>query len=303
MSAPGLVIASRASPLALAQADLVAGMLTAQGRACEILPLTTAGDLAGGTPGKDAFVGEVRQAVLDGRCQLAVHSLKDVPVEPMDGLELIAITRRADPTDVLIAPGIESLDALPDGAAVGSASLRRRCLLTRMRSDLKMLEIRGNIQTRLRKLDEGRCQALILARAGLERLQMTDHISCELPLPDWPPAPGQGALAVECRSDHAERDLFASALNHPASQLCTSAERSFSQALGGDCRAPLAAWARLDGERMHLDGLVGSPDGQRSLREETEGQVRDLRDSEELGRQLADVMQRQGARALLAGES
>lgn len=306
MSKREIRIATRASPLALAQANIVAAAIRKQGWECSLLPMTTRGDRSptrstdDNYNNKDAFVAEVRQALLKQECELAVHSLKDLPSEPVPGLKLLAVTKRTEAGDVLVAlKGHDwgDLAALPAGARIGTSSLRRQCLLAHKRSDLKIMDCRGNINSRLEKLKQGQYDALVLARAGLTRLGLTEYIRGELPPPQWLPAPGQGALAIECRDDFADSSPVAELLEDPHTRYCTDAERAFSQAMGGDCRAPLAAWAQWQGSgELQLHGMVAAPAGQGFMQMSC---AMPHRTGQDLGRELAERMAEKGAMEIL----
>lgn len=301
MSGMHFSIATRASPLALRQAELVADALRASGHSCRLAPTKTTGDLAGQQPaaeGKEAFVDRVRALLLAGSCQLAVHSLKDLPTAERPGLQLIAVPPREEVADAVVAPGAADLQALPAGARIGTASLRRAALLQQAHPHLAAVELHGNVQTRLAKMRSGQCEALILAKAGLKRLDLLQHVSCTLPPEAWLCAPGQGALAVECRTEDAKRPDFAAAmraLEHGPTRACIRAERAFSAAMGADCRAPLGAWCRLKDNEMQLSAFIASD---REIMQDGICAPPDS-DGAALGRQLADRMLRAGAGRLL----
>lgn len=270
-----LVIATRRSPLALWQAEHVAEKLRQAGYQVEILPLVTTGDRILDTPlsrvgGKGLFVKEIEEALFDGRADLAVHSLKDVPTRLPDGLTLGAILERDDPRDALCAPRHRSLDELPQGAKVGTSSLRRTAQLRALRPDLEIVTIRGNVQTRLGKL-EGEVDAVLLASAGLRRLGLDERIT-ELIEPErMLPAVGQGALAVEIREGDERVAEAVGVLDHRETHLAARAERALLGRLEGGCQVPVGAFAQLHGDRLQLHGLIGSPDGKRILRVEEDG--------------------------------
>jgi hydroxymethylbilane synthase len=285
-----LVLATRGSPLALAQAALVEHALRERGHRVERLPLVTTGDrrsAAAGTPpqgAKGLFVKELEEALLDGRADLAVHSAKDLPAELPAGLAIGAVPPRADPRDVLIGPP-GGLDALPPGARVATGSPRRRAQLLAVRPDLEMVEMRGNVDTRLRRLAEGRADAIVLAAAGLARLGLappgTEPLDPEISVP----APGQGALALEVRTDRAEVLELLASLDDPASRDCLLAERAALAGLGGDCLAPVGAFAAPVGDgRLRLDAFVAAPDGSGAARLRLHG---DRSDPEGLGARAA----------------
>jgi len=302
-----LRIATRESPLALWQAHYVKSRLEAAhpGLQVELLPMTTRGDQILNSPlamigGKGLFIKELEVALLDGRADIAVHSMKDVPMEFPEGLGLAAICEREDCRDAFVSNDFASLDELPAGAVVGSSSLRRQCQLRARRPDLVLRDLRGNVNTRLRKLDEGEYQAIILASAGLIRLDMAGRIRQFLPVEVSLPAGGQGAVGIECRNaDTATLALLAS-LHHAETALCVSAERAMNRRLQGGCQVPIAALATMTGaaagQQLHLQGLVGTVDGTRILRGEISG---NSHLAEELGEILADDLLRQGAAAIL----
>lgn len=305
MSKTLLRIATRESPLALWQAEYVkAGLERAHpGLRVELVPMTTRGDQILSSPlskigGKGLFIKELEVAMLEGRADIAVHSMKDVPMEFPEGLGLLTICEREDCRDAFVSNHYASFDALPQGAVVGSSSLRRQCQLRALRPDLQLKDLRGNVGTRLRKLDEGEYDAIILAGAGLIRLELRERIRELLPVERSLPAGGQGAVGIEGRlDDEATRQLLA-CLHHEPTSLCVSAERAMNARLQGGCQVPIAALGLLDetGRELHLRGLVGSPDGSRILRSEISGAAHL---SEELGVILAEDLLRQGASAIL----
>lgn len=303
MSLTTLRIATRESPLALWQTEHVAARLRALHPQLhiELVPLTTRGDRILDRPlaqigGKGLFLKELEEAMADGRADLAVHSCKDMPAELEPGFELCALLQRADPADALVSPSYDDLAALPEGARVGTSSLRRRAQLLAARPDLQVLDLRGNVGTRLRKLDEGQYEAIVLAAAGLQRLQLDARIAQRLAPPDFLPAPAQGVIALECRAgDVAVRDCVAP-LHDTGSAACARAERAFSRALAGSCEVPLAAHAELADGQLRLDGLVASPEGRQLLRDQANGPAAD---PEALGLALAGRLIAAGAEALL----
>jgi hydroxymethylbilane synthase len=293
-----LTIATRQSPLALWQAEHVAARLRDElGASVRLLPLSTRGDEVldrslSKIGGKGLFVKELEVALEQGEADLAVHSLKDVPMSLPEGFVLAAVLQREDPSDAFVSPRYASLDALPQGACVGTSSLRRQAQLLALRPDLRLEPLRGNLQTRLRKLDEGEFDAIVLASSGLKRLGLADRI--REPLAALIPCAGQGALGIECLS--ARRDLVEAlaALGDRDSWLACSAERAVSRALGGSCSVPLAAHGRwTGGGRLHLQAAFGL-DG-RLLRAEAEGPVAGVDAAEALGLQVAAALQSQGA--------
>jgi hydroxymethylbilane synthase len=292
-----LTIASRGSQLALWQARWVSESLTALGHQCRIEIIKTTGDKITDVPlaqigGKGLFTKEIEDALLDGRADLAVHSLKDLPTELPAGLALAAVPEREDPHDAVVG---RKLVDLPAGATVGTSSLRRAAQLRRLRPDLIVESIRGNLDTRLRKLDEGRYHAIVLAAAGLKRLGWQARIAQILPDEVMCPAVGQGALAVETRAAGAERDACA-ALNHAATHSAVAAERAFLRALGGGCQVPIGAHATVTGAWLHLTGLVIAPDGSAVVRGEREGPSAE---AEATGAALGAKLLAEGAQAIL----
>jgi hydroxymethylbilane synthase len=292
-----LTIASRGSQLALWQARWVSLQLTALGYDCHIEIIKTTGDKITDVPlaqvgGKGLFTKEIEEALLDGRADLAVHSLKDLPTELPAGLALAAVPEREDPHDAVVG---RKLVDLPAGATVGTSSLRRAAQLRRLRPDLTIESIRGNLDTRLRKLDEGRYDAIVLAAAGLKRLGWAARIAEILPDEVMCPAVGQGALAVETPSGGAGWDACA-ALDHAATHSAVAAERAFLRALGGGCQVPIGAHATVMGAQLHLAGLVIAPDGSAVVRGKREGPAAE---AEAIGAALAAKLLEQGARTIL----
>jgi hydroxymethylbilane synthase len=299
-----VVIATRRSRLALWQAEYVRQRLAALYPRLEVqlLPLTTRGDellevrldKAGG---KGLFVKELETAMADGRADLAVHSMKDVPVALPEGFVLAAITAREDPRDAFVSARYAALAELPDGATVGTSSLRRAAQIAARRSGLRIRTLRGNLDTRLAKLDRGDYDAVILAAAGLRRLGLGARIRSLLEVDDSLPAAGQGALGIECRAqERALRELIAP-LADAATDACVRAERAVNRALGGNCAVPLGAFAELEGVRMRVRALVASPDGRRIARADCGG---DASRPELLGEQAAQALRDQGAVEILA---
>lgn len=296
-------IATRASRLALWQANHVAELLRRAAPGCEVelVHVSTVGDRDRVEPlhhfgGVGVFTREVQRAVLDGRADLAVHSLKDLPTEPVDGLVLAAVPERAVVFDALILPvgagAAGGLDALPQSSRVGTGSLRRQAQLLHHRPDLQMLEIRGNVETRLRKLDEGEYDAIVLAVAGLSRLELGDRISFELRPPLLYPAVGQGALGIECRTDDRELQRLLESITDRRAHAAATAERAVLAEMRAGCHAPLGAVSGGDGERLTLDAVVLSRDGRDRMAASAEGM---LADPVELGRRVAEELLRQGA--------
>ena len=299
-------IATRRSPLALWQAEHVAARLRAAhpGLAVELVPMTTQGDRILDSPlarigGKGLFVKELERALLEGRADLAVHSMKDVPVELPPGLVIGAVLEREDPRDALVArePGLD-LDTLPAGARVGTSSLRRQCQLRARRPDLRVLDLRGNVGTRLGRLDEGRFDAIVLAAAGLRRLGEAGRITRALAPEEMLPAIAQGAIGVECREDDARVRGLLGPLEHGPTRVRVEAERAFNARLGGGCQVPLAAHAVLERGVILLRGLVGRPDGTELVEGVVSGRPED---AALLGRVLAEDLLGRGADRILAG--
>lgn len=299
-----LRIATRKSKLALWQAEFVKAELQAQhpGLEVELVTFTTQGDKILDTPlakigGKGLFVKELEAAMLDGRADIAVHSMKDVPMEFPEGLGLSVICERENPTDAFVSNQYKTLSDLPQGAHVGTSSLRRQCQILAVRPDLKVSSLRGNVQTRLGKLDAGEFDAIILASAGLIRLELqeriADFISDEVSLP----AGGQGAVGIECRMDDQATQALLAPLHHQESAYRVLAERALNRRLEGGCQVPIACFATLDGEEIHLRGLVGSDDGQQMIRTEIRGHVDQ---AEQLGIQAAEDLLAKGAGDILA---
>ena len=292
-----LVIATRGSQLALWQAQHVAARLASLGHECRIEIVKTTGDQVTDVPlakigAKGLFTKEIEEALLDRRADLAVHSLKDLPTQLPEHLVLAAVPEREDPRDAVVGCRIAEL---PRGAGVGTSSLRRSAQLRRLRADLAIEPVRGNLDTRLRKLDEGRYHAILLAAAGLKRLGWAGRIA-ELLEPDaMCPAAGQGALAIETRASGAGLDA-ASALDHAPTRAAVTAERGALAALGGGCQVPIGAHAVVDGDRLRLLAVVASPAGDALVRLETEGAAGD---AERLGRDLGERLLDAGARRIL----
>ena len=290
-----LVIASRGSQLALWQARWVESRLAALGMESRIEIIRTTGDKITDVPlaqvgGKGLFTKEIEEALADGRADLAVHSLKDLPTELPEGLVLAAVPEREDPRDAIVGA---TLAELPAGARVGTSSLRRAAQLRRLRPDLAIESIRGNLDTRLRKLDEGRYRAIVLAAAGLKRLGWAARIAEILPPEVMCPAVGQGALAIETTGPGR---AAVRALDDPATHAAVVAERGLLAALGGGCQVPIGAHAEVAGGRLSMFAVVCSPDGAALVRGASEG---DVRDAETIGRDLGAVLLGRGARAIL----
>ncbi len=298
-----LLIATRNSPLALWQAEHVAACLREAhpGLAVELVGMSTEGDKILDTPlakigGKGLFVKELEQGLMDGRADIAVHSMKDVPAELPEGLHLPVIMEREDPRDAFVSNHFESLDALGPGSRIGTSSLRRQCQLAARRPDLEILFLRGNVNTRLRKLDEGQYDGVILAAAGLKRLGFSGRIRRFLEPEHSLPAVGQGAVGIECRADDPRINALLRPLHDRDTETCVRAERAMSQRLLGGCQVPIAGYAMLDGGELWLRGLVGEPDGSQVVRGELRGAPTE---GEALGRALAEDLLGRGARAIL----
>jgi len=239
---------------------------------------------------KGMFTREIQNALLDGSADLAVHSLKDLPIEPVEGLTLAAVSRRGDPADALISKGAASLMALRAGAKVLSGSPRRKAQLLHCRPDLHVLPVRGNVATRLRKLDESEAEATILARAGLVRLGLAYRITCRLDPAEFVPACAQGALGIEIRRDDAEAAALLAPLEDDPTRLATTAERAFLKALGGGCRIPAGAYAALEGSTLTITGMVADQDGRRLVKESLSGKVSDTEAAEAIGLRLGKAV-------------
>ncbi|AUV17284.1 porphobilinogen deaminase [Aeromonas sp. HZM] len=304
MAARTLRIATRKSPLALWQANFVKDRLEAlhPDLQVELVPMSTQGDKILDTPlakvgGKGLFVKELETAMLEGRADIAVHSMKDVPVEFPDGLGLHTICEREDPRDAFVSNHFNQIDELPQGAVVGTSSLRRQCQLRAARPDLVIRDLRGNVNTRLAKLDAGEYDAIILAAAGLKRLEMAHRIAAFIEPEQSLPANGQGAVGIECRLDDHELHALLAPLEHPETRIRVLTERAMNRALQGGCQVPIGAYALVQGEEVWLRGLVGSPDGARVIRDEIRGP---LAEGEALGHTLAQRLLAAGADVILA---
>ena len=298
-----LKIATRQSPLALWQAEHIRARLEAlhANLKVELVTFVTQGDKILDTPlakigGKGLFVKELEAALLDGRADLAVHSMKDVPMALPEGLSLAVICEREDPLDAFVSNTYNSFDDLPQGAKVGTSSLRRKCQILKQRPDLEIIDLRGNVGTRLSKLDAGNYDAIILASAGLKRLGLAERIRHTLEPVVSLPAVGQGALGLECRSqDQTVLDLILP-LMHTETNACVRAERAFNAYLEGGCQVPIAGYATLENGQIHLEGRVGSVDGQILLKAQ---QVGLPEQAEQLGVKLAQDLLAQGAGEIL----
>jgi hydroxymethylbilane synthase len=301
---PSLRIATRKSPLALWQSEHVAARLRAAhpGLVVDLVPMTTRGDQVldrslAAIGGKGLFLKELELAMQRGEADCAVHSLKDVPMELEPGFALAAILARADHADAFVSNRHASLDALPQGARVGTSSLRRQAQLRARRPDLELLDLRGNVNTRLARLDAGEYDAIVLACAGLLRLGFDTRIRARLDAPEWLPAPAQGAIAIECRDGDDAVHALCIALDDAHTRTCVEAERAMNRALHGSCHVPVAGFARLEAGQLHLDGLVGSVADGTLLRACAQGPAGA---AEAVGQQVARQLLDAGAGAFLA---
>ena len=295
-----LVIGTRGSALARTQSEWIASRLRAFGHAVELRIISTRGDREQDRPipelgGKGLFTAELEAALRAGEIHIAVHSLKDLPVEDADGIQLVAIPEREDWHDVLVTRGKVPLDRLPQGARVGTASRRRRALLLAERPDLQLMPLRGNVDTRLGKALSGELDAVVLAAAGLRRLGHEEHATVALPIL---PAPGQGALGVQAAADAGPVHETLAMLHHEQTARAVIAERAMLAELEGGCSTPIGALAEVDGSMIRLQGVVASLDGTRVVRDEARGQ-----DSVALGRQLGKALRQQGAGEILDEQS
>ena len=298
-----LRIATRKSPLALWQAEHVKTRLMAEHADLEVelVTFTTQGDKILDTPlakigGKGLFVKELEVAMLDGRADIAAHSIKDVPMEFPEGLFLSTILEREEPCDAFVSNTYDSIDDLPEGSIVGTCSLRRRCQLLSKRPDLVIKDLRGNVNSRLAKLDNGDYDAIILACAGLLRLEMSERIKQRIPSEWILPAVGQGAVGLEAREDDKETLALLECLNHTDTNDRVRAERALNKRLEGGCQVPIASFAQLDGDTLHLRALVGEPDGSKIVSGEISGH---RSDGESMGTKLADELLSKGAKEIL----
>ena len=296
-------IATRKSALALWQAEYVKAELLRHHPqlTVELVPMSTQGDKILDTPlakigGKGLFVKELEQAMLDGRADIAVHSMKDVPVDFPPGLMLHTICPRENPQDAFVSNQFKTLDELPQGAVVGTSSLRRQCQLKALRPDLTVRDLRGNVNTRLAKLDNGEFAAIILAAAGLIRLGFEARIASLLPVDQSLPANGQGAVGIECRSDDLAIQQLLAPLEHAATRSCVLAERAMNRKLQGGCQVPIGAFAVIETDTLWLRGLVGAVDGSEIIRHQVRGPVAQ---AEQLGTALAEYLLTQGADRIL----
>lgn len=298
-----LRIATRKSALALWQAEHVAAHLRAAhpGLDVTLVPMSTRGDELIDRPlatlgGKGLFLKELEQALLEDRADLAAHSLKDVPALLDRGFSLAAILERADPSDALVANAPVTIETLPDGARIGSSSLRRQSLLRAQRPDLALIDLRGNVNTRLSKLDRGDFDAIVLASAGLQRLGLEARIVQRLPPSSWLPGVGQGAIAIETRAGDERIAALVAPLHHRDTACCVAAERAVNAELAGDCTVPIGAYAELHGDQLQLSAMVGDPAGGSVLRAHAHGPAGN---PEALGLEVARELRALGADALL----
>ncbi|MGE5189283.1 MAG: hydroxymethylbilane synthase [Gemmatimonadota bacterium] len=295
-------LGSRGSKLALWQAEFIRSEVARRtGRPVEIVRIKTTGDMIVDVPlarvgGKGLFVKEIEEALLSGRIDLAVHSMKDVPTDLPAGLEIVAITRREDPRDAFLSARYRRFEDLPPGARLGTSSLRRQTQLLAVRPDLKVESLRGNLDTRIRKMEEGLYDAIVLAAAGLRRLGWEGKITHYIPESVSLPAIGQGALGIEIRSDDAATREAVSFLSDRDTAFAVRAERGYLKRLEGGCQVPIAAHGRTEGDAVVLDGMVGRPDGSRVVRGTRTGSVAD---PEALGVGLAEELLARGAREIL----
>jgi hydroxymethylbilane synthase len=296
-------IATRQSPLALWQAEHVAERLQQAfpGLKTELVKMVTRGDKILDAPlakvgGKGLFVKELEQGMIDGIADIAVHSMKDVPVEFPEGLHLAVILNREDPTDAFVSNRYKSLAELPANARIGTSSLRRQCQIKAQFPDAEILSLRGNVNTRLAKLDADEYDAIILASAGLKRLGLGERITKGLDSTESLPAIGQGAIGIECRIDDAEIHAYLKVLHDEETSLRVRAERAMNARLNGGCQVPIAGFAEIKGDKLWLRGLVGSPDGAKIYRAEAEAS---FEQAEQLGIQVANDLLAQGAEQIL----
>jgi len=296
-------IATRKSPLALWQAEYVATRLRSAHPELqtELVRMTTRGDKILDTPlakvgGKGLFIKELEQGLLNGTADIAVHSMKDVPVEFPPGLQLGAVLQRHDPRDAMISNRYQRFSEIPAGAKIGTSSLRRQCQIKKHNAEYEIISLRGNVNTRLSKLDAGIYDAIVLAAAGMERLGLHSKVSEYLDPSFSLPAIGQGAIGVECRSDAPDVMEILSCLNDDDTRICVTAERAMNRTLEGGCQVPIAGFAELKDGVLRLRGLVGRPDGSKIIRSEASGQTAD---AEQIGQGLADELLCLGADKIL----
>ena len=306
VGAETLRIGTRGSPLALVQAEAVRAALAAAGIAADaitIVPIRTSGDRIADRPlaeagGKGLFTKEIDEALLDGRIDIGVHSAKDMATRLPDGVVIVACLKRGDVRDAFVSPVARTLADLPPGAIVGTSSLRRRALVLRARPDLAVVDLRGNVETRLRKIAEGKAHATLLAAAGLMRLGLADRVASYLDAELWLPAPGQGAIAIAARADDEARRALAAGTDDRATSLALAAERAFLAELDGSCRTPIGGLATLDGDRLHFRGTIVKPDGSAAHDVLREGLASD---GEAIGRDAAAELARLGGPDFFSG--
>jgi hydroxymethylbilane synthase len=298
-----IIIATRKSPLAMWQAEHVAAELKRvhPDIEVELMGMTTQGDKILDTPlakigGKGLFIKELEQGLINREADIAVHSMKDVPVALPPGLHLPVIMQREDPRDAYVSNRYQTIEELPRGACVGTSSLRRQSQLAEQRPDLVIKSLRGNVNTRLRKLDDGEYDAIILAAAGLKRLGFEDRITALIGPEQSLPAIGQGAVGIECRVEDPRINDLIAPLHHQETACCVGAERAMNQRLNGGCQVPIAGYAMLEAGNLWLRGLVGEPDGSRIIRGEVEGHTHE---AEAMGVGLADRLLEWGADQIL----
>lgn len=303
MDTKTIKIATRKSPLALWQANHVREMLlkTHKNINVELIEITTKGDRImdvslAALGGKGLFIKELEQALLEVKADIAVHSMKDVTVELPDDFIIPAILKREDPRDVFISNKYENIEDMPDNARLGTSSFRRKCQISSLKPGLEILNLRGNVGTRLNKLDEDEYDGIILAAAGLKRLKLTDRIRQFIPVEMILPAIGQGAIGIEIRNGDEDTLSFIEDLNDPQTAVLISSERAFNRHLGGGCQFPIAAYATWEQDEIHLQGLVGSSNGSEIIRDELKGPEQD---AEKLGVMLADKLLERGAGRIL----
>jgi hydroxymethylbilane synthase len=303
---PNLRIGSRGSQLALWQANHITALLRGRGHEVEIEIIHTTGDKITDVPlaqvgtkggfGKGIFTKEIEEALAAGRVDFAVHSLKDLPTELPPGFEIAAITEREDARDAFCSRLYSKIEDLPQGARVGTSSLRRHAQLKAIRPDLRMYPLRGNVDTRLRKLEQGDYDAIILASAGLKRLGKTELVKQIIPVEIMCPAAGQGALAIEIREGDAAMRRLLAFLNDDAACAATTCERALLNRMGGGCQVPIGAFAEMRNEKLHLEAVVAHPGGSRVLRESRDGS---LNDPEQLGNEVGETLLRRGGDKIL----
>lgn len=299
MSLQTIRVATRQSQLALWQAEHVREQLLKRnpGLNVELVRITTQGDRIIDRPlakigGKGLFIKELQLALMDNRADIAVHSMKDVPIEDVDELQISVMLARADPRDVLVSANYKSIDELPIGAQVGTSSLRRKSQLSVLRHDLDLIDLRGNVPTRVAHMEQGKFDAIILAAAGLDRLSLSEKISARLAIEDMLPAVGQGAIGIECRNGDEEVAALIQPLSHQDTFTCVSAERALSRQLQGSCEIPIAAHATLTAGKLAMKGLVASVDGSEII---TEDDAASSSAAVELGERLGQRMLARGA--------